>query len=147
MAGCLLGGVATDRLVRSWGLVWGRRAPCIFSYGGAAVSYGLCFLMDAPWAIVSLLVISSFLGDFGLGPLWCTYQDLGGPYSGTVLGVGNMCGNIGAAIGISLVPRLAAEFGWSASFALSAGAYAIGALAWLVIDPRRTVYRTHAAVD
>jgi dipeptide/tripeptide permease len=58
-----------------------------------------------------------------------------------------MCGNIGAAIGISLVPRLAAEFGWSASFALSAGAYAIGALAWLVIDPRRTVYRTHAAVD
>ncbi len=147
MAGCLFGGVATDRLVRRLGLVWGRRAPCIFSYGGAAISYGLCFLMDAPWAIVSLLVLSSFLGDFGLGPLWCTYQDLGGPYSGTVLGVGNMCGNIGAAIGISLVPRLAAEFGWSASFALSAGAYAIGALAWLVIDPRRAVYTAAPAVD
>jgi sugar phosphate permease len=147
MAGCLAGGMATDRLVRRLGLVWGRRVPCMFSYGGAAMSYGLCYFVDPPLAIVALLVISSFLGDFGLGPLWCTYQDLGGPYSGTVLGVGNMCGNIGAAIGISLVPRLAENYGWSASFALSAGAYAIGALAWLVIDPRRTVYRTHAAVD
>ncbi len=140
MGGCLAGGFATDWLVRRLGLAWGRHAPCIFSYGGAAISYGCCFFLEDPMAIVAMLVISSFLGDFGLGSLWCTYQDLGGPYSGTVLGVGNMCGNIGAAIGISLVPRLALEFGWSASFALSACAYAIGALAWLAIDPRRPVY-------
>src|SRR5690606_35721999 len=109
MVGCLAGGMATDRLDRKLGLVWGRRVPCLLSYGGAAVSYAICFLLDDPMAIVTLLVISSLLGDFGLGALWCTYQDLGSSYSGTVLGVGNMCGNIGAAIGISLVPRLADE--------------------------------------
>lgn len=135
MAGCLAGGFATDLLVRRLGLAWGRRTPCIISHGGAAVSYGLCFFLDDPRAIVTLLVISSFLGDFGLGAVWCTYQDIGGPYAGTVLGVGNMCGNIGAAMASSFVPRFAESFGWSASFALSCGAYLVGALAWLMVDP------------
>lgn len=139
MVGCLTGGMATDRLVRRWGLVWGRRVPCMISYGGAAAVYAVCFFLDSPWAIVALLIVASLLGDFGLGALWCTYQDLGGSFAGTVLGVGNMCGNIGAAIGISLVPRLAEQYGWSASFALSTVAYAIGGIAWLAIDPRRRI--------
>ncbi len=139
MVGCLTGGVTTDWLVRRLGLVWGRRVPCMISYGGAALAYLTCFQLDDPHAIVTILVVASLLGDFGLGALWCTYQDLGGSFAGTVLGVGNMCGNIGAAIGISLVPRLADEFGWSASFALSAAAYAMGGLAWLAINPRRNL--------
>jgi sugar phosphate permease len=140
MAGCLVGGIATDVLVRRLNLVWGRRVPCLVSYGGASIAYVCCFAVDDPKALVAILVVASFLGDFGLGPLWCTYQDLGGPYSGTVLGVGNMAGNIGAAIGLSLVPRLANEFGWSASFALSVFAYGIAALVWLAIDPRKSIY-------
>lgn len=139
MIGCLTGGMATDRLVRRMGLVWGRRVPCMISYGGAAITYAACFFLEDPRAIVTLLVVASLLGDFGLGALWCTYQDLGGSYAGTVLGVGNMCGNIGAAIGISMVPRLAEHYGWSASFALSTVAYGIGAVAWLAIDPRRRI--------
>jgi sugar phosphate permease len=141
MAGCLAGGLATDLLVHRLGLTWGRRAPCLFSYGGAALVYGACFWLDDPRAIVTLLVIASFLGDFGLGPLWCTYQDIGGAYAGTVLGTGNMCGNIGAALASSFIPRLAAEYGWSASFALSFGAYTIGALGWLGIDPHAALGR------
>jgi ACS family glucarate transporter-like MFS transporter len=139
MIGCLTGGMATDFLVRRLGLVWGRRVPCMCSYFGAAGVYAVCYFLDNPVAIVSLLVIASLAGDFGLGALWCTYQDLGGSYSGTVLGVGNMCGNIGAAIGISLVMWLAVNYGWSASFALSTVAYGIGGLAWLGIDPRHGV--------
>ncbi len=107
MAGCLAGGFATDLLVRRLGLAWGRRVPCIISYGGAALATSFASGSTIPRAIVALLVIASFLGDFGLGSLWCTFQDIGGPYAGTVLGVGNMCGNIGAAIATSFVPRLA----------------------------------------
>jgi sugar phosphate permease len=135
MAGCLAGGFATDLLARRFGLAWGRRLPCQFGCGLAAASYGACFFLDDPRAIVALLVVSSFAGDFGLGAVWCTYQDIGGPYAGTVLGVGNMCGNIGAAMSSSFVPRLAESFGWSTSFALSSGAYLIGALAWFLVDP------------
>jgi dipeptide/tripeptide permease len=50
-----------------------------------------------------------------------------------------MCGNIGAAMATSFVPRLAEQYGWSASFALSAVAYGIGAVAWFGIDPRRAI--------
>ncbi len=139
MVGCLTGGMATDRLVRRLGLAWGRRVPCLISYGGASLAYAMCFFLEDPLAIVSLLIIASLLGDFGLGALWCTYQDLGGSFAGTVLGVGNMCGNLGAAIGISVVMRLAQSYGWSASFALSTVAYGIGAIAWLAIDPRRRI--------
>jgi sugar phosphate permease len=145
MAGCLTGGLATDRLVRRLGLAWGRRVPCIASYGGAAIAYGICFGLEQPAAIVTLLVLASFLGDFGLGALWCTYQDIGRAYSGTVLGVGNMCGNIGAAIATSLVPRLAEAQGWSASFALSAGAYAVAAVAWLAVDPHKPIAEARPA--
>ncbi len=139
MVGCLTGGIATDRLVRRLGLTWGRRVPCMISYGGASLVYATCFFLEDPLAIVTLLIIASLLGDFGLGALWCTYQDLGGSFAGTVLGVGNMCGNLGAAIGISVVMRLAQSYGWSASFVLSTVAYGIGAIAWLAIDPRRRI--------
>jgi len=144
MAGCLLGGFATDFLVRRLGLTWGRRVPCIISYGGAALAYLACYQLNDPAAIVALLVVASFLGDLGLGPLWCTYQDLGGPYAGTVLGIGNMCGNIGAAMAVSFVPRFAEANGWSACFLVSVAAYAIGAATWLVIEPRRPLYRAKA---
>ncbi len=139
MSGCLAGGFATDALVRRLGLVWGRRAPCMIAYGGAAIAYALCFLLDDPRAIVAMLVVASFLGDFGLGSVWCTYQDIGNAYAGTVLGVGNMCGNIGAAMATSFVPRLAERFGWSASFALSAAAYGVAAIAWMGVDARRSI--------
>jgi ACS family glucarate transporter-like MFS transporter len=139
MAGCLTGGLATDFLVRRLGLTWGRRVPSLISYGGAAISYAICFGLDDVNAIVVWLIISSFLGDFALGALWSTYQDIGGAYAGTVLGAGNMCGNIGAAVAASLIVRLAAQFGWSSSFLLSAVAYFVGAAAWLFVDPHRRI--------
>ncbi|MEX0676565.1 MAG: MFS transporter [Pirellulales bacterium] len=136
MAGCLAGGFATDILVRRLGLAWGRRVPAMIAYGGAAVCYGFCYFLDDPRAIVTILVVASFMGDFGLGTIWCTFQDIGGVFAGTVLGAANMCGNFGAASASSFVPRLAEQFGWSASFALSAAAYTIGAFGWLLVDPR-----------
>lgn len=139
MAGCLCGGIATDWLVRRVGLVWGRRLPGMISYGGAAVLYAICFVQRDVDAIVALLIAASFFGDFALGAMWATYQDIGGPWSGTVLGWANMCGNIGAACAASLVPRLADSFGWPSVFAFSCVTYGVGTLAWLGVDPRRKI--------
>ncbi len=139
MAGCLTGGLATDFLVRRFGLTWGRRVPGLISYGGAAISYAICFGLEDVNAIVVWLIVSSFLGDFALGALWSTYQDIGGVYAGTVLGAANMCGNIGAACAASLIVRLAAQFGWSSSFLLSSVAYFVGAAAWIFVDPHRRI--------
>ncbi len=139
MAGCLCGGLATDWLVRRVGLAWGRRLPGLISCGGAALVYGLCWTLEDITAIVAFLIVASFFGDFALGAMWATCQDIGRAYSGTVLGAANMFGNIGAACAASLIARLAVTFGWSSTFVLSAGAYSIGALSWLAIDPRRPI--------
>ncbi|HEV3136246.1 MAG TPA: MFS transporter, partial [Pirellulales bacterium] len=136
MAGCLCGGFATDWLVRRLGLCWGRRIPGLVSYGGAALGLSACWAFDDPNLIVTLLIVSSFFGDFALGAMWATYQDIGGPFAGTVLGWANMCGNIGAACAISLIPRLVEHYGWSATFAMSSGAYLAGAMIWFFVDPR-----------
>jgi ACS family glucarate transporter-like MFS transporter len=136
MAGCLCGGFATDWLVRRVGLCWGRRIPGLISYGGAALGLSGCWALDDANFIVALLIVSSFFGDFALGAMWATYQDIGGPFAGTVLGWANMCGNIGAACAISVIPRLVEHYGWSATFAMSSGAYLVGALTWFFVDPR-----------
>ncbi len=136
MAGCLCGGFATDGLARRFGLLWGRRIPGLISYGGAALGYCACWMVDDFRAIVALLIVSSFLGDFALGAMWATYQDIGGRFTGAVLGWGNMAGNIGAACASSMIGRLATHDRWSDIFVISAFAYLLGALFWLRIDSR-----------
>jgi sugar phosphate permease len=53
-----------------------------------------------------------------------------------VLGWANMCGNIGAAVAISLIGRMVERYGWSATFVMGSSAYLIAALGWLGVDPR-----------
>ena len=139
MAGCLAGGLATDFLVKRVGLRWGRRIPGMVSYGGAAIGLCVCWSLDDVTAIVTVLVITSFFGDFALGVMWSTYQDIGGPYAGTVLGWANMCGNIGAACAISVIGRIVEDYGWSPTFVMAASAYLLGALCWLFVDPRAPI--------
>lgn len=147
MAGCLAGGLATDFLVKRIDLTWGRRLPGVIAYGGAALLYGGCFAVNDVNAIVALLVAASFFGDFALGAMWATFQDIGGPWAGTVLGMANMCGNFGAAAAASIVPRLADYAGWPSTFLLSVAAYAVGAAAWLLVNPHRSIVRPSSVDD
>jgi ACS family glucarate transporter-like MFS transporter len=50
-------------------------------------------------------------------------------------GIMNMGGQIGAAITASLTPLIAVHFGWEASFFTAAALAAMGALAWLAVNP------------
>jgi sugar phosphate permease len=145
MAGCLAGGAATDFLIARVGLVWGRRLPGIIAHGGAAMGLAGCWWLDSPSAIIVLLIASSFLGDFALGSIWASFQDIGGVYAGTVLGVSNMCGNIGAACAISAIGRIVVEYGWPPTFAMAASAYAIAAVGWMGVDPRVRIVAVRAA--
>jgi ACS family glucarate transporter-like MFS transporter len=139
MAGCLVGGLGTDWLLRRVGLPWARRIPGILGYGGAGLGFILCWTLDDMRAIVVMLVVCSFLSDFALGSIWASFQDIGGPYCGTVLGWSNMCGNMAAACAISIIPRLKEHSGWPAVFLMAASAYFVGAVAWRFVDTRRRI--------
>src|SRR5262249_839187 len=47
-----------------------------------------------------------------------------------------MANQIGGMITVSLTPFLAGQFGWKAGFRVAAMVAALGAVAWLFVDPR-----------
>ena len=104
--GMLLGGKATDLLTARIGLKWGRRWPLFATKISGAAAYGCCLLFSTlpTGSLVSVaaftvcICVVSFSVDFGNPANWAFKQDVGGRYVGSVLGWGNMWGNLGAAI-------------------------------------------------
>jgi ACS family glucarate transporter-like MFS transporter len=138
-AGSLLGGWISDRLTKARGKRVGR---C----GLAAVSIGLCAIFIASGTQVSSAEVASVILAGGAGALylsqssfWSVTADLGGRSAGTVSGLMNMGGQIGGAVTASLTPAIANHFGWTASFLVAAALCALGAIAWLFVNPEATL--------
>ena len=93
--------------------------------------------MDQPLAVMAALGLASFFGDLSMPASWGACMDVGGKFSGTYSGSMNMMGNLGGATGPLVVGYLlkATHQNWAMVFNLSAGAFFLGALCWLFIDP------------
>jgi sugar phosphate permease len=132
--GCLLGGIASDRLVRTLGIRWGRSMLGIASKVAAGLFMFLSIFADEPYLATALLVMSAFVNDLGLGATWAYFQDAGGPYVGPLLGFANMFGNLGASASAPLVERVQNAFGWPTAIAVCAGLFVVAGLSWFGID-------------
>jgi sugar phosphate permease len=141
MVGSVLGGLATDLLVRRFGRIWGRRLPGLSAGLFVAALYLAAPHLSNVWWFVGAMAAISLLIDFGLGAIWASYQDIGGHHVASVLGCGNMFGSFGAALFTWLSGRLADQNNWNAVFVLSAAAMVIATTAWLLFDPTRPVVR------
>jgi ACS family glucarate transporter-like MFS transporter len=141
MLGGLSGGAAADRFVANYGLKWGRRLPGLTAGLVAAVLYLVAMQMTSVWPLVALMIAISFTIDFGLGAVWASYQDIGGRHVATVLGIGNMCGNFGAAFFSYYIGVLAKADRWNTVFFIASLAMAVYAGGWLLFDARRPVVR------
>jgi ACS family glucarate transporter-like MFS transporter len=140
--GCLIGGGVSDRLVQRFGHRWGRSLVGLAGFTGA----GLCvlatgFAANATQAVV-LLCLAFLVNDLAIPVLWAVSADIGGRYAGTVAGLMNMVGGLGAILSPPLIPyvltwlpsRYSPEQRWSIIFAGLAGAWFLAAAAWLFID-------------
>jgi sugar phosphate permease len=138
IAGLFLGGRLTDWLVLAIGLRWGRGLPMVITKLCAALAYGLCLVVDGPWAITWAFAAAYFFTDLGIAPVWAVKQDIGGQYVGSILGWGNMWGNLGAAMAPLLYDGLLGEHptvsDWRLVFLMCAASYVIAGLASLGID-------------
>ncbi|HMF15223.1 MAG TPA: MFS transporter [Gemmataceae bacterium] len=134
IAGMFTGGWLTDRLVRGIGLRWGRGFPMSLTRFAAMAAYLACLGLHSPWAIVAVLAIVSFSVDLGTPALWAFMQDVGGRQVGSVLGWGNMWGNIGAAVSPLALNALAEAHGWHAVFLACAAAFLVSGIAALGVD-------------
>lgn len=147
MAGCFLGGVATDWLTRRVGLKWGRNLLGMTTKFVAALGAVLALLADNPSLAIAGLCLASFAVDLGLGATWAYFQDTGGPYVGTLLGWANMFGNLGAVVSPPLLGWLAEEYGWSYALATCAVLYVLSGLCWLGIDARIPIVKSPPRPD
>ena len=73
---------------------------------------------------------------------WSVTADIAGRSAGSVSGFMNMGAQFGSAVTALLTPFIAARAGWTYSFFVAATLSALGALAWLFVNPSRQLAST-----
>jgi ACS family glucarate transporter-like MFS transporter len=137
--GMLCGGWLTDRFVPLLGLRWGRSSLVVASRLLAMGAYVICLLPLSPWQVTMAFAVVAFGTDVGIGAVWAFQQDVGGRHVGSVLGWGNMWGNLGAAVSPPLLNWVVKQYGWDAAFLVCAAGFLVSGLAALGIDATKRI--------
>jgi ACS family glucarate transporter-like MFS transporter len=128
-----LGGVTSDRLLRSMSRTWARRIPAIVGLTLA----GLCMIYGAvvkdPYLAIAGLALSIGFDQFAEPEYWAATMDVAGRHAGTATGMLNMMGNLGGVVSTSLVPILVKQFGWVVALGSGAALAFSAALVWFAI--------------
>lgn len=146
-AGCVVGGVLTDFLVRRTGSRrWGRRLVGLVGKGGGAVLLLAGARAEHPAWAVALLALSAGVTNLAMAPHWAVCTDAGGRFVATVFGVVNTASGVGAALSpvvagyvlTALAPAgagvAARAHAWDVVLYLFAAAAALSTVCWLRID-------------
>jgi ACS family glucarate transporter-like MFS transporter len=136
MVGCLLGGIASDRLTLRFGIRWGRGVLGIGSKFLAALLLVLSVQAGDPFLATAALVLAAFTNDLGLSATWAFFQDAGGPYVGPLLAFANMFGNIGATASPLLLAAVKQDYGWEAVLYLCSSFFVVAGVCWFFMDGR-----------
>jgi ACS family glucarate transporter-like MFS transporter len=146
MAGCsTLGGWIADILTKRYGKRVGRCGVALVGIGLSAVLVALATQVES--AQLASLVLASGAGALYLAQsaFWAITADIAGASAGSASGLMNMGGQLGGALTASLTPWIADHFGWTPSFLVAAALCALGALAWLLVDPNTPIsYKAEA---
>ena len=136
----LAGGWTTDRLARAGNLRLARVGVGAVSFATCAGLVILSAIVGAPVAKAVLLALALASADFALGACWAVCLDVGATHAGVVTGFMNTFGNLGGLVGPLVVSLMVEHWqSWTYPFYVTAAVYAMGALAWLAIDPHRRV--------
>lgn len=154
---CLIGGVLTDRFIRTTGnRKWGRRLFGVIGHGLTACCFFIAiWYLKSPWMFVGLIAMAAFWNDFTMGAAWASCLDIGKRYSGIVAGCMNTVGNLGGALagiltGVIIDWRtsgvepgeafeIAKNRGWTINICLFGLAYVGAVICWLFFDATRPV--------
>jgi ACS family glucarate transporter-like MFS transporter len=143
MVACsLLGGVINDKLSLAYGKRTGRCGIAAFALALASIL--LVLGSRAASAPTASLVLAGGAGALYLAQssYWSVTADIAGPSAGSASGFMNMGAQFGSAVTALLTPIIAAHFGWTYPFLAAAILSALGALAWLFVNPSRLLAPT-----
>jgi ACS family glucarate transporter-like MFS transporter len=145
--GCFFGGVASDWLARRFSLRVGR---CILPFFSMSLTAVLLVLgSKAHQAETAGLILACGAGSLYVAQscFWAVTADFAGEYTGLASGIMNMGAQIGGACTTSFTPLIAAHFGWHMSFFTAAAFAALGAVAWLLVNPTRRLQNVQPSFD
>ncbi|MBX3449323.1 MAG: MFS transporter [Planctomycetaceae bacterium] len=164
VVGMFLGGRWTDWATRRYGLLWGRRLPIVSTKVISGCGYLACAILPTlvppetapswmPWVYVGFVCVVTLTTDLGVSAVWAYCQDVGGRFTGSILGWGNMWGNLGAAVAPVIygylltmpaggVPDLAR---WNMLFLFLAASMWVSCACGFLIDATRPLDREEAA--
>jgi ACS family glucarate transporter-like MFS transporter len=143
----LLGGAISDRLARWHSPRLGRCGLAAFSIALAGIFIAFGSQVDSARAASVVLAGGAGALYLAQSSFWSVSADIAGKASGSVSGFMNMGAQAGGAVTASLTPAIAARFGWTASFLVAAGLCLLGAAAWLMVDPTRTLMPRNPATS
>ncbi|MBA0086247.1 MAG: MFS transporter [Acidobacteria bacterium Pan2503] len=134
-----LGGAISDALTKRLGARFGRCS--VAALGFALTAIFVVFGSAAQDTRVASFVLAGGAGSLYLSQssFWAVSADLGGKSSGSLSGFMNMANQIGGMITVSFTPFLAERFGWNTGFHVAAAVAALGAIAWLLVNPGATL--------
>ena len=143
--GCLSGGVAGDWMANRFSLRLGRCLLPFFAMATTAVLLVVGSRAEQAQTAGIVLALGAGILYVSASCFWAVSANFGGEYAGLTSGIMNMGAQIGGACTASLTPLIAAHFGWQMSFYVAALLAVLGALAWLIVDPRRSLVTANAS--
>ncbi len=139
MAGMFSGGLVTDFVTKKLGRRLGRSLPIALSRFVVSGAFMVSLFLHAPWPATIALSIVALGTDLGTPSMWAFCLDVGGKHVGTVLGWGNMFGNLGAAISPIILGWVSRTFDWNGMFLACAASAVLGGILALFIDATQPV--------
>jgi ACS family glucarate transporter-like MFS transporter len=134
-----LGGAISDALTRRYGKRMGRASIAFLGLGLTTIF--LVLGSRAANARVASVILAGGAGALYLSQsaFWSVSADIAAGSSGSVSGFMNMGNQFGGVLTAQLTPVIAQRWGWTVPFYVAATLAAVGALAWLFVDPERVL--------
>ena len=136
--GDISGGAVTDWAIRSFGLRLGRIVVCVAGYAVAAVAMLAAVYADTPVMAACLIAVAVAASMFTLSPSWAACMDIGGQNTAVLSAAMNTTGQVGSILSPVITGWIVYRFSnWQMPLLIMAGLYALSALLWMVVDPRK----------
>lgn len=139
----LFGGLVSDRVAARFGLHAGRCVVGATAYAIAAAALFIAASSRAPILAAVLISVSTAACMFTTAGAWGVCIEMGRNHAGVVSATMNTSGQIGSLLCPLVVGYSVEWFGnWDLPLYLMASLFLLGAVCWLVIDPRQPVFPT-----
>jgi len=142
MLGGLLGGLASDFLLRATGnRRLSRQGIAVAGMSACGTLVVLAYFVENLHVAVALMTLGAFAATFGGVSGYTVAIEFGGKRVATVFSVMNMCGNLGAAIVNQAVGSLKEHTGsWNTALFVIAGIFLVDAICWALLNPKGPLF-------